>query len=211
MRPAPDCPERVIAVGASTGGTEALRELLTRFPADSPGTLVAQHMPPGFTRGFADRLDGLCRVRVKEAEPGERLLPGHVYIAPGDRHLLLRRSGARFVVSLSDAPPVNRHRPSVEALFRSVAECAGPCAVGVMLTGMGRDGAQAMLDMRRAGAWNLAQDAESCVVFGMPREAIALGAVHEVVPLARLAERLFARLAARRRPPIPNTSPEIPK
>ncbi len=188
--------ERLIAIGASTGGTEALREVLMRFPPDSPGTVVTQHMPAGFTKSFAQRLDACCKVRVKEAEPGERILPGHVFIAPGDRHLLVRRSGANFITALSDGPPVNRHKPSVEALFLSVAEFAGPSALGVMLTGMGKDGASAMFAMRQAGAYNLAQDEASCVVFGMPREAIAVGAVDEVVPLERITERLFARLAA---------------
>jgi two-component system chemotaxis response regulator CheB len=187
--------ERIVAIGASTGGTEALRELLERFPPDCPGTLVTQHMPPGFTKSFADRLNSICRVTVCEAEAGQRVLPGHVFIAPGDRHLLLRRSGANYVTALSDGPPVNRHRPSVEALFRSVAQCAGANALGVMLTGMGKDGAAAMLEMKQAGAYNFAQDEASCIVFGMPREAIAIGAVDEVVPLAQMADRVFARLA----------------
>ncbi len=186
--------EKLIAVGASTGGTEALRELLVALPPDAPAVVVTQHMPAGFTRRFAERLDGLARMRVKEAEDAERILPGHVYIAPGSRHLLVERSGANYVARLSDGAPVNLHRPSVEVLFRAVARCAGANAVGVMMTGMGKDGATAMLEMRAAGAYNLAQDEATCVVFGMPREAIALGAVHEVAPLGELAPRVLAAL-----------------
>ena len=187
--------EKLVIVGASTGGTEAIREVLTRLPHDAPAVLITQHMPPGFTRSFAQRLNGLCRITVAEAVDGERVLPGHAYIAPGDRHLKLARSGANYLVALDDGPPVNRHRPSVEVLFRSAAQLAGPNALGVMLTGMGKDGAAAMLEMKRAGAYNLAQDEASCVVFGMPKEAIALGAVDEVLPVTRIAERLLARLA----------------
>jgi two-component system, chemotaxis family, protein-glutamate methylesterase/glutaminase len=187
--------EKLVIIGASTGGTEAIREVLTRLPADSPAVLITQHMPPGFTRSFAQRLDGLCRITVSEAADGERVLPGHAYIAPGDRHLRLARSGANYMVALDDGPPVNRHRPSVEVLFRSAAQLAGPNALGVMLTGMGKDGAAAMLEMKRAGAFNLAQDESSCVVFGMPREAIAAGAVDEVLPVTRIADRLLSKLA----------------
>ena len=187
--------EKLIIIGASTGGTEAIRAVLTRLPADSPAVLITQHMPPGFTRSFAQRLDGLCRITVSEASDGERVLPGHAYIAPGDRHLRLARSGANYMVALDDGPPVNRHRPSVEVLFRSAAQLAGPNALGVILTGMGKDGAAAMLEMKQAGAFNLAQDEASCVVFGMPKEAIAVGAVDEVLPVTRIAERLLARLA----------------
>jgi len=187
--------EKLIAIGASTGGTEAIRGVLENLPADVPGIVIAQHMPPGFTRSFAARLDGLCSLRVKEAEHGERILPGHVYIAPGDRHLLVERSGANYRTELSDGPPVNRHRPSVEPLFLSVARHAGGNAIGIMLTGMGKDGAQAMLELRRAGAWTIAQDEASCVVFGMPKEAIALGAVEEVLPLGRIAPRLVEHSA----------------
>jgi two-component system chemotaxis response regulator CheB len=188
--------EKLILVGSSTGGTEALREMLLDFPPDCPGTLITQHMPAGFTKSFADRLDSLCRISVKEAEHGERVLPGHAYIAPGDRHLAVERSGANYVTRLSDEPPVNRHRPSVEVLFRSGARFVGANAVGVMLTGMGKDGAQAMLELRQSGAWNIAQDEASCVVFGMPREAIALGAVDEVLPLGDIASHVFSRLGA---------------
>jgi two-component system chemotaxis response regulator CheB len=186
--------EKLIIIGASTGGTEAIREVLTRLPADSPAVLITQHMPPGFTRSFAQRLDGLCRITVSEATDGERVLPGHAYIAPGDRHLRLARSGANYMVALDDGPPVNRHRPSVEVLFRSAAQLAGPNALGVMLTGMGKDGAAAMLEMKQAGAFNLAQDEATCVVFGMPKEAIAVGAVDEVLPVTKIADRLLDRL-----------------
>lgn len=188
--------EKLVFIGASTGGTEAIKAVLVPLPPDAPGILVTQHMPPGFTRSFAQRLDGLCRIRVKEAEDGERVLPGHAYIAPGDRHLLVRRSGANYLTQLSDAPPVNRHRPSVEVLFRSAAQHAGANAIGIMLTGMGRDGAAAMLEMKRAGAWNLAQDEASCVVFGMPKEAIAAGAVDEVLPLEAISRHVLERLRA---------------
>ena len=187
--------EKLIAIGASTGGTEAIREVITRLSADSPAVLITQHMPPGFTRSFAARLDGLCRMTVSEANDGERVLPGHVYIAPGDRHMKLERCGSNYVVALDDGPPVNRHRPSVDVLFRSVAAAAGQNARGVMLTGMGRDGASAMLEMKQAGAFNIAQDEASCVVFGMPKEAIAISAVDEVLPINRIAERLQSRLA----------------
>jgi two-component system, chemotaxis family, protein-glutamate methylesterase/glutaminase len=187
--------EKLIAIGASTGGTEAIREVVSRLSADSPAVLITQHMPPGFTRSFAARLNGLCRMTVSEAQDGERVLPGHVYIAPGDRHMKLARSGANYLIALDDGEPVNRHRPSVEVLFQSVATIAGPNALGVMLTGMGRDGAAAMLEMKQAGAFNIAQDEASCVVFGMPKEAIVIGAVEEVLPLTSIAERLQERLA----------------
>lgn len=187
--------EKLIAIGASTGGTEAIREVLTRLPADCPAVLITQHMPPGFTRSFAQRLDSLCRITVSEAQDGERVLPGHAYVAPGGRHMRLARSGSNYVVTLDDGEPVNRHRPSVDVLFRSVAANAGRNAMGVMLTGMGKDGAAAMLEMKRAGSFTIAQDEASCIVFGMPKEAIALGAVDEVLPLTRIAERLQDRLA----------------
>lgn len=180
--------EKLVIIGASTGGTEAIKEVLLPLPPDAPAILITQHMPAGFTKSFAQRLDSLCRIRVKEAEHGERVLPGHAYIAPGDHHLLVHKSGANYIVALSDEPPVNRHRPSVEVLFRSAAQCVGANAIGIMLTGMGKDGAQAMLEMKRAGAWNLAQDEASCVVFGMPKEAIAIGAVDEVLPVGAIAE-----------------------
>ncbi|WP_207005626.1 protein-glutamate methylesterase/protein-glutamine glutaminase [Trinickia mobilis] len=188
--------EKLIIVGASTGGTEAIREVLVPLPPDAPAVLIAQHMPPGFTKSFAQRLNGLCRISVKEAEHGERVLPGHAYIAPGHAHLLLARSGANYIAHLSDEPPVNRHRPSVDVLFRSAAQHAGKNAVGVILTGMGKDGAAGLLDMRNAGAYTLAQDEASCVVFGMPREAIAMGGADEVAPLSEMSRRVMARLAA---------------
>lgn len=187
--------EKLIIVGASTGGTEAIREVLTPLPPDAPAVLIAQHMPPGFTKSFAQRLNGLCRIAVKEAEHGERVLPGHAYIAPGHAHLLLARSGANYVAHLSDEPPVNRHRPSVDVLFRSAATHAGKNAIGVILTGMGRDGAAGLLEMKRAGAYTFAQDEASCVVFGMTREAIALGGADDVSPLSDMSRRVMARLA----------------
>jgi len=188
--------EKLIIVGASTGGTEAIREVLVPLPPDAPAVLIAQHMPPGFTKSFAQRLNGLCRITVKEAEHGERVLPGHAYIAPGHAHLLLARSGANYIAHLSDEPPVNRHRPSVDVLFRSAAQHAGKNAVGVILTGMGRDGAAGLLEMKKAGAYTLAQDEASCIVFGMPREAIALGAADEIASLPDMSRRVMARLSA---------------
>lgn len=187
--------EKLIVIGASTGGTEAIREVLQPLPADSPAVLIAQHMPPGFTRSFAQRLDSLCRIQVKEAEHGERVLPGHAYIAPGGWHLALGRSGANYVAQLNQDEAVNRHRPSVDVLFDSVARNAGVNAVGVLLTGMGRDGAAGLARMRQAGAYTFAQDEASCIVFGMPREAIALGAVNEVRPLHEMAGAVLGHLS----------------
>ena len=186
--------EKIVFLGASTGGTEATRELLVNLPADFPALMITQHMPPGFTKSYAARLDGLCRIRVKEATDGERVIPGHAYIAPGGLHLSVERSGANYIARVRDGEPVNRHKPSVEVLFDSAARVVGPNALGVMLTGMGGDGARAMKTMRDAGSWNLCQDEASCVVFGMPREAIAHGAAHEVLPLARIAPALIERL-----------------
>jgi two-component system, chemotaxis family, protein-glutamate methylesterase/glutaminase len=188
--------EKLIAIGASTGGTEAIRELLTVLPPDCPGIVITQHMPPGFTASFATRLNTLCQVRVKEAEGGERILQGHAYIAPGGKHLSVSRSGANYIAEVSDGDSVNRHKPSVEVLFRSVAKQVGPNAIGVMLTGMGADGAAGMREMRDAGAYNYVQNEESCVVFGMPREAIAAGAANEVLPLSKIAPQLLSRLGA---------------
>ncbi len=188
--------EKLIIIGASTGGTEAIREFLVQMPPDCPGILITQHMPEGFTRSFANRLDKLCNISVKEAEGNERVLPGHAYLAPGHSHLRLARSGANYMTQLDQGPPVNRHRPSVDVLFHSAALHAGKNAIGVILTGMGRDGAAGMLEMKNAGAWNLAQDEASCVVFGMPKEAIAAGAVHEVAPLSELPGRTLAFLSA---------------
>jgi two-component system, chemotaxis family, protein-glutamate methylesterase/glutaminase len=178
--------EKVVALGASTGGTEALRAILEEMPPDAPGLVVVQHMPEMFTKAFADRLDGLCRIRVKEAADGDRVIAGRALIAPGNRHTLLARSGAHYAVEVRDGPLVSRHRPSVDVLFRSVAQAAGPNAVGVILTGMGNDGAQGLLEMRMAGAATVAQDEASSVVFGMPKEAIECGAAAEVVPLSRI-------------------------
>lgn len=183
--------QQIIAVGASTGGTEALKEFLTVLPPDCPGVVVVQHMPEKFTRAFADRLDGLCTVRVKEAEDGDRVLAGHVLIAPGGQHMRLTREGAIYLVRLNSEPPVNRHRPSVDVLFDSCAEFAGSNAAGVIMTGMGDDGARGLLAMRRAGARTLAQDEATCVVFGMPRVAIEIGAAQRVLPLGQLAEAVL--------------------
>ncbi len=188
--------EKIIVIGASTGGTEALKEVLTRMPPDCPGILITQHMPEAFTRAFAQRLDGLCKICVKEAEEGDRILPGHAYVAPGSHHLLLARSGSNYVAKLSDGPPVNRHRPSVDVLFRSAANCAGKNVIGIILTGMGGDGASGMLEMKQAGAHTFAQDEKSCVVFGMPKEAIAKGGVDEVVPLHEITRKVFVHFAA---------------
>ena len=188
--------EKIVFIGASTGGTEATRELLTALPADSPAVMITQHMPPGFTRSYAARLDGLCRIRVAEASDGERVLPGHAYIAPGGLHLAVERSGANYIARVRDGEAVNRHKPSVEVLFDSAARIVGRNALGVMLPGMGGDGARAMRAMREAGSFNLVQDEASCVVFGMPREAIAQGAAHEVLPLPKIAPRLLEWLRA---------------
>ena len=186
--------EKIIFIGASTGGTEATKDLLINLPADCPAVMITQHMPPGFTRTYAKRLDGLCRISVCEASDGERVLPGHAYIAPGGLHLSVERSGANYIARVRDSEAVNRHKPSVEVLFLSAARVVGPNALGVMLTGMGADGAQAMKVLRDAGSWNVAQDEASCVVFGMPKEAISAGAVHEVLPLAAIAPRLIEHL-----------------
>ncbi|WP_323054006.1 protein-glutamate methylesterase/protein-glutamine glutaminase [Microbulbifer thermotolerans] len=202
-RPAPEAlkpvlvsSEKLVILGASTGGPEAIRRVLEPLPANCPAILIAQHMPPGFTRSFAERLNRLCRVGVKEAEDGERVLPGHVYIAPGDRHLKLDRCGANYQVQLDSGPPVNRHRPSVDVLFQSAAELAGRNAIGVLLTGMGKDGAAGLLAMRDAGAPTLAQDEETSLVYGMPREAAALGAASEIVALEEVAPRILTLAAA---------------
>lgn len=186
--------EKLIFIGASTGGTEATKDVLMGLPPDAPGVMITQHMPPGFTRSYAARLDSLCRIRVKEAEDGERVLPGHAYIAPGGLHLSVERSGANYIARVRDGEPVNRHKPSVEVLFESAARVVGPNAFGIMLTGMGADGARAMRQMKDAGSFNICQDEHSCVVFGMPREAIQQGAAHEVLPLSQIANHLLDRL-----------------
>ncbi len=189
--------EPVVFIGASTGGTEALKTLLSELPSDFPPVLVAQHMPETFTKAFADRLNQYCQMHVKEAVHGELVQRGHVYIAPGSAHLLVAHAphGHALQVVLSQASEVNRHRPSVDVLFRSAANEVGRCAVGIILTGMGRDGAHGLLEMKEAGAYNFAQNEASCVVFGMPKEAIALGAANEVLPLPEIASRLIALLA----------------
>lgn len=188
--------EKLIFIGASTGGTEATKDVLVNLPADSPAVVITQHMPPGFTTSYAKRLDGLCKIRVKEAQDGERILPGHGYIAPGGLHLTVERSGANYIARVQDGEPINRHKPSVEALFLSAAKVVGPNAIGIMLTGMGADGARAMKVMKDAGAYNYCQDEASCVVFGMPREAIAAGAADEVLPLNQIAAKVLERLRA---------------
>jgi two-component system chemotaxis response regulator CheB len=186
--------EKMVCIGASTGGTEAIREVLTKMPADAPAIVITQHMPPGFTTSFAARLDSLCRIRVTEAQNGQRLLPGHAYVAPGGMHLRIDRSGSNYVAVVEDSEPVNRHRPSVEVLFRSAARVLGPNALGIMLTGMGADGAQAMREMKDAGSYNYVQDESTCVVFGMPKMAIQAGAAHEVLPLGQIAPALLQHL-----------------
>ncbi len=188
--------EKVIFIGASTGGTEAIKEVLTLLPADAPAVVITQHMPAGFTASFAARLDGLCHITVREATHGERILPGHAYIAPGGKQFRVSRSGANYVAVVEDGPLVNRHRPSVEVLFRSGADVVGRNAFGIMLTGMGSDGAVAMREMKDAGSYNYVQDEATCVVFGMPREAILRGAADEVLPIGGIAPALVARLAA---------------
>lgn len=186
--------EKLIFIGASTGGTEAIKEILIRLPADSPGVVITQHMPPGFTTSFAARLNGLCQITVQEAANGARVLPGHAYVAPGGKQFWVEKSGANYVCVVADGELVNRHRPSVEVLFRSAAKVAGRNAFGIMLTGMGNDGAKAMKEMRDAGSYNYVQDEASCIVFGMPREAILNGAADEVLPLTDIAPALLQRL-----------------
>jgi two-component system, chemotaxis family, protein-glutamate methylesterase/glutaminase len=188
--------ETVVCIGASTGGTESLRVVLEALPADCPGIVIVQHMPEKFTAAFARRLDGLCQVEVKEAEDGDSVLRGRVLIAPGNRHTLLRRSGARYYVSVQDGPLVSRHRPSVDVLFRSAAQYAGCNATGIIMTGMGDDGAHGLKEMKDAGALTIAQDEATSVVFGMPREAIELGAADKILPLDHLAAQIV-RAASR--------------
>ncbi|RIY02854.1 chemotaxis response regulator protein-glutamate methylesterase [Aureimonas flava] len=204
-RPIERTTDKVVVVGASTGGTEALRRLLEALPESSPGMVIVQHMPAGFTTAFARRLDGLCRIEVREAATGDRVVPGLALIAPGNHHLLLRRSGAQYHVEVRDGPLVTRHRPSVDVLFRSAARAAGANALGVILTGMGDDGAKGMLELRTAGARTLGQDEGSCVVYGMPREAMRAGAVEAELPLDRIPAEIL-RLAA-----DPSTKPAAVK
>jgi two-component system, chemotaxis family, protein-glutamate methylesterase/glutaminase len=183
--------ERIVCIGVSTGGTEALHDVLEVLPPDCPGILIVQHMPQGFTAAFARRLDGLCRIEVKEAEDGETVRPGCAYIAPGARHMLLQRTGLRYHIAIKDGPPVSRHRPSADVLFRSAAQYAGANALGIIMTGMGDDGARGLLEMRKLGATTRAQDEESCVVFGMPKEAIACGAVEKIVSLGQIPKEIM--------------------
>jgi two-component system chemotaxis response regulator CheB len=186
--------ERVVAIGTSTGGTQALEEVLTALPRVSPGIVIVQHMPEKFTAAFAARLDGICQIAVKEAENNDRVLQGRALIAPGGRHMVVKRSGAQYFVEVVDGPLVNRHRPSVDVMFRSVAKVAGVNALGIIMTGMGDDGAAGMLEMRNAGARTVAQDEESCVVFGMPKEAIKRGGVERTIPLGAVAQEILRQL-----------------
>lgn len=183
--------QKLIAMGASTGGTEALKEVLVRMPQNSPGMVIVQHMPPLFTTAFAERLNRLCTVEVREAKDGDSVLNGQALIAPGNFHMLMRRSGSRYYVNIKDGPMVHHQRPAVDILFNSVAQYAGANAIGVILTGMGADGAQGMLRMKEGGAKTIAQDEASCVVFGMPKEAIRLGAVDRVVPLELIPQEII--------------------
>ncbi len=190
-RPSFETTQKIVVVGASTGGVEALVELLTHMPMNAPGIVVVQHMPENFTRSFAERLDSLCRISVKEAEPNDVVSPGCALIAPGGKHTLVKRSGARYYVEIRDGPLVSRHRPSVDVLFRSAARYVGHNAIAVIMTGMGDDGAQGMKELHETGAHTLAQDEATCVVFGMPKEAIALGGVDEILPLNQLAHAVI--------------------
>jgi len=191
--------EKIIAIGASTGGTEAIRQILMSMSPSCPGIVIAQHMPAGITRSFAERLDKLCQISVKEGEEGERVLPGYAYIAPGGRHMELVRSGANYHIRLNDAPPVNRHRPSVDLLMQSVAKAAGKNAVGAILTGMGHDGAKGLLELHQTGAKTLAQSEQTCVIYGMPREAVALNAVSEIVDLDDIAQVILKNIIGQAR------------
>lgn len=186
--------DKIVAIGASTGGTEALRALLETMPVDAPGIVIVQHMPAGFTTAFAERLNKLCQIEVKEASSGDQICYGQALIAPGNRHLLVHRSGARYLVEIKDGPLVSRHRPSVNLLFSSVAQSARANAIGVIMTGMGDDGAEGLLAMKEAGAFTIAQDEASCVVFGMPKEAILRGAVNEVLPLLKIAPTILKKI-----------------
>jgi two-component system chemotaxis response regulator CheB len=188
--------ERVVAIGTSTGGTQALEVVLTTLPRVSPGIVIVQHMPEKFTAAFAERLNSICQIEVKEAQTGDRVVPGRALIAPGGKHMLLRRNGAQYYVEVVDGPLVNRHRPSVDVLFRSVAKCAGSNALGVIMTGMGDDGAAGMLEMRKAGAYTVAQDEASCVVYGMPKEAVKRGAVERSIPLDSIGREILQQLSS---------------
>lgn len=187
--------EKLIIVGSSTGGTDALKEFLIPMPFDAPAILIVQHLPEAFTGSFAERLNSLSQMTVVEATHDAQVLPGFVYLAPGHSHMLVKRTDSGYALELQKSAPVNHHRPSVDVLFRSAAQAAGACAIGVMLTGMGRDGAAAMLEMRQRGAYNFAQNESTCVVYGMPRAAVENGAVHEIVPISEMAQRVLARTA----------------
>jgi len=193
--------DKFIAIGASTGGTEAVKEVLMGLPSDIPGIVIAQHIPASFSSSFARRLNEYSNLRVREARDGDQIQPGHAYLAPGDKHLIIKRTGAKYVCVLNDGPEVNRHKPSVDVLFRSVAQSAGANAMGVMLTGMGADGAQGMLEMKKAGAYNVAQDEKTSVVWGMPGAAVKLGAVSKELPLESMAKEIinFSSKAAHKR------------
>ncbi len=182
--------DRFIAIGASTGGTEAIKEVIMALPAEVPGIVITQHIPASFSSSFARRLNEHSTLRVREAKSGDQILPGHVYLAPGDKHLMVKRTGAKYVCELNNGPEINRHKPSVDVLFRSVAQSAGPNVMGIMLTGMGADGAQGMLEMKNAGAFNIAQDEQTSVVWGMPGAAVKLDAVEKVLPLNKVAKEI---------------------
>jgi two-component system chemotaxis response regulator CheB len=186
--------DKIIAVGASTGGTEAIKVFLQDMPVNCPGIIIVQHMPEMFTSQFAKRLNTICDVSVKEAENGDYIIPGHVLIAPGSKHMLLKRNGAKYYVEVKDGPLVNRHRPSVDVMFRSVSRYAGPNAIGVILTGMGDDGAKGLLEMKDSGSATIAQDEQSCIVFGMPKEAIRLNAADQIIPLNKIANYITQKL-----------------
>ena len=190
--------EKIIAIGASTGGTEALLQVFSEMPQDCPGIVAVQHMPEGFTAAFAKRLNGICRIEIKEASDGDKVAPGRAFIAPGNRHLLVRRLGPSYFLEVRDGALVSRHRPSVNVLFRSVAQAAGDSALGVLMTGMGDDGADGLLEMKEAGAFTIAQDEASSVVFGMPREAILRGAVEEVLPLTKIPASILRNSLTRK-------------
>lgn len=186
--------EKIIAIGASTGGTEAIKDLLVQFPSAVPGIVMTQHMPPGFTRTYAERLNKCTRLHVVEAKGGERILPGHAYLAPGGHHLVVARSGADYIVKLSDAEPLHRHRPAVDVMMESVAKVGGKNVIGVLLTGMGKDGAQGMLDIKNHGGFTFAQDEASCVVYGMPKEAVTMGGVDQTVELSKMGDAILAKI-----------------
>jgi two-component system chemotaxis response regulator CheB len=191
MKALAETSHKIIAIGASTGGTEALKEVLSKMPVNSPGILVVQHMPAKFTSAFAERLDSLCQIRVREAKDGDSVIPGTALIAPGNLHMILRRSGARYYVEVKNGPMVHHQRPAVDILFKSTAKYAGPNSIGAILTGMGVDGAAGLLEMKQAGAGTIAQDENTCVVFGMPKESIKLGAVDKVVPIYQVAHEII--------------------